>query len=83
MGLSGLAGFQGNPEQKGGEDWTELMEQLPSPVCPQNILFEQNGPDLTKKNKKAQNHLVDLGFSSLVELFSWANNCGPLSLLFQ
>lgn len=51
----------------------ELTEQLPDPpMCPQNILFEQNVPNL-----------VDLGFSSVLEFCSWANNCSPLSLLFQ
>lgn len=38
----------------------ELTEQLPDPpMCPQNILFEQNVPNL-----------VDLGFSSVLEFCS-------------
>ena len=53
------------------EGKAELTEQLPDPpMCPQNILFEQNVPNLTKKKKKAKNHLVDLGFSSLLEFCS-------------
>lgn len=36
------------------EGKAELTEQLPDPpVCPQNILFEQNVPNLTKKKKKS------------------------------
>ena len=34
------------------EGKAELTEQLPDPpMCPQNILFEQNVPNLTKKKK--------------------------------
>lgn len=65
VGYWGLAGFQGNPEQKGGRlNWRNSSPIL---LCAHRTFY---------LNKMFQN-LVDLGFSSVLEFCSWANNCSP------